>query len=81
MIWTIIGAVVALAAFLTTLVSLVSKRIRENTAVQTKVAVELKQVGDALKESNQKNSEAHKEFYEKLEDHETRITVLEVKNQ
>lgn len=81
MIWTIIGAVVALLAFATTLTSMIVKRIRENTAVQTRVAVELEQIGKTLQESTKRNSEAHKEFYDKLEDHETRITVLEVKNQ
>lgn len=79
MLWTIVGAIVAFAAFVTTLASLVAKRIRENTKVQTEVAVELKQIATALKESNEKNSAAHKEFYSKLENHEGRIKVLEVK--
>lgn len=79
MIWTIVGAVVAFAAFVTTLASLIAKRIRDNTAAQTAVAVTLKQIGTDLKESNEKNSETHKEFYKKLENHESRITVLEEK--
>lgn len=79
MVWTIVGAVVAFAAFVTTLASLIAKRIRDNTKAQTEVAVTLKQIGTDLKESNEKNSEAHKEFYSKLENHETRITVLEEK--
>lgn len=77
MIWTIVSAVIAVAAFITTLASLIAKRIRENTAAQTRVAVTLEKIGNDLEKTNEHNSAAHKEFYEKLEDHEGRIRVLE----
>lgn len=78
MIWTIVGAIIAFAAFMTTLVSLILKRIRQNTEAQTRVAVSLENVGKEIEKSNERNSEAHKEFYNRLENHETRLTVLEV---
>lgn len=78
MIWTIVGAIIAFAAFMTTLISLILKRIRQNTEAQTRVAVSLENVGKELEKSNERNSEAHKEFYNRLENHETRLTVLEV---
>lgn len=76
-IWTIIGGIVALASFITTVSSLIAKRIRQNTEAQTRVAVTLEKIGKDLEKTNEHNSKAHKEFYEKLEDHEGRLRVLE----
>ena len=77
--WTIIGGIVALLGFIATASSLIAKRIRENTAAQTRVAVSLETIGKELEKNAESNSKAHKTFYEKLENHETRITVLEAK--
>ena len=78
MVWTILGVVIAAVVAIATVASMVSKRVRENTEAQTRVAVTLEKIGNDLEKTNEKNSEAHKIFYDKLEDHEGRIRVLEV---
>lgn len=54
--------------------------INLNTAI-TKLQVTVDNLMKEVNEFKSKNSETHNEIYDKLDDHETRITRLEVRNE
>ena len=74
MTWEIAAGIIALASFVITISTYASK--------QSSILAELKATLDALnktlEELKENNRASHKDIYNKLDDHDTRISKLEV---
>lgn len=77
MTWEIALGVIALFSFILTVVGYSGKLSKTLASLETTLKA-LKETLDELKESNK---ESHKEFYDKLADHESRIKRLETKHE
>lgn len=89
--WQVVGVIIALAGFVGGIVAALyraltaradknSQTMKENTEALTRLAVGVENLGKDFDKFTDTNREAHKELYTKLENHETRITVLEEVN-
>ena len=74
MTWEIVAGIIALAGFVITIATYAGK--------QSSLLAELKATLDALNktldELKENNRASHKDIYNKLDDHDTRISKLEV---
>lgn len=73
MSWEIVAGIIALVGFIGTVAAWVSKLSHTLASLE----MTLKALQEVLSELKENNKESHKEFYHKLDDHETRIGRLE----
>lgn len=71
--WEVFGIVAALAAFV---ISIATPIIKLNTTI-TKLTVIVDKLAQDLSALTSGNEKVHQKFNERIEDHETRITILE----
>lgn len=75
--WQVVGVIVVLVGLVISIMTPTLKYIKSNTEATTRLAVSVEKLGKDLETFSGNNRDAHKELYNKLENHETRITVLE----
>lgn len=71
--WGVFGVIVAIVAFVVTVVTPIIKL--NSTIIKLTTIVE--NMSRNLEELTERNSNTHSRIFDKLNDHETRITVLE----
>lgn len=77
MTWEIVAGIIALFGFILTIAGYSGKLSKALASLETTLKA-LKETLDEFKESNK---ESHKEFYERLDNHESRISRLETKHE
>ena len=75
MTWEIFLGIVALVGFIGTIGLWISKLSKILAVLETTVA----SLGEAIKEFKANSKVEHKEFHDKIDDHEKRISILETK--
>ncbi len=75
MTWEIFLGIVALVGFIGSIGLWISKLSKILAVLETTVSA----LSEAIKDFKNSSKETHKEMYDKLDDHETRITKLETK--
>lgn len=75
MTWEIVAGIIALIGVFGTVATWASKLSKTLTSLECTLSA----LDRTLNEFKENNKESHKEFYKRLEDHETRIHTLEVK--
>lgn len=77
MTWEIVLGIIALVGFVGTIATYASKQ----ASVLSKLETTLKALNTTLEELKENNRTSHKEFYDRLADHDGRIKRLETKHE
>ena len=74
MTWEIVTGIIALVGFIGTIATYASKQ----SGILSKLEATLKALNETLEELKENNRASHKDIYEKIGNHEKRISKLEV---
>lgn len=84
--WSVVGVIVVLVGLFFTIYTPISKNTKENTEAMTELTVTMRVIGDQLSKFDEDNSKSHKRIWEHnehqdsiLNDHETRLQIIEKK--
>ena len=77
MTWEIFLGISALVAFVIAVGTIISKASHTFATLNTTISM----LSDTLKEFKKDSKTDHKELHDKIEDHETRIRILEIKEE
>lgn len=75
MTWEIFLGISALVAFVSAIGAIIFKASKLFTSLETTISI----LSDTLKEFKKDSKSEHKEMHDKINDHETRIRILEHK--
>ena len=75
MTWEIVTGIIALVGFVVTIATISSKQ----SGLLAKLETTLNALNETLEELKENNRESHKDIYNKLSDHETRVAEIETK--
>lgn len=76
MTWEIVSGIIVFVGFVITIASYASKLSQAIASLE----MTLKALKDTLEELKESNRESHKEFYDKLAEHEKILSVLQEKH-
>ena len=74
MTWEIVTGIIAFAGFVITIATISSKQ----SGIMAKLEATLQALNETLEELKENNRASHKDIYNKLGDHDKRISKLEV---
>jgi Sec-independent protein translocase protein TatA len=77
MTWEIVAGIITLFGFILTVIGYSGKLSKALASLETT----LKALKETLEDLKENNKESHKEFYDRLTDHESRIKRLETKHE
>ena len=84
--WSVVGVIVVLVGLFFAIYTPISKNTKENTKAMTELTVTMRVIGDQLSKFDEDNSKSHKRIWEHnehqdsiLNDHETRLQIIEKK--
>ena len=84
--WSVVGVIVVLVGLFFAIYTPISKNTKENTEAMTELTVTMRVIGDQLSKFDEDNSKSHKRIWENnehqdsiLNDHETRLQIIEKK--
>ena len=82
--WSVVGVIVVLVGLFFAIYTPISKNTKENTKAMTELTVTMRIIGDQLSKFDEDNSKSHKRIWEHndhqyhiLNDHETRLQIIE----
>lgn len=82
--WGVVGVIVVLVGLFFAIYTPISKSTKENTKAMTELTVTMRVIGDKLSKFDEDNSKSHKRIWdhndkqdEILNDHETRLQIIE----
>lgn len=79
--WQVVGVIVVLVGLVASIVTPMLKFIKQNTEAVTKLGSSVDRLDANLCDLASNNREAHKQLFERTDNHERRITVLETKEE
>lgn len=77
--WQVVGVIVVLVGLVASIVTPMLKFIKENTQAVTKLGSSVDRLDSNLGDLASNNREAHRQLFERTDNHERRLTVLETK--
>ena len=75
MTWEIVMGIIALVGFVTTVATVASKQ----SGILAKLEATLNALNETLEELKENNRARHKDIYNKISDHESRVSEIETK--